>query len=124
MFISCLRLSSSNVRIVSSHKQCVAELYLQCCEWGPGFLLAPQMLRVTVHVLNTAPGMLFTFHCPRLLWWGPGSLWFLTATLGSSIKVCSTKVCCIFLSDTKVFHLCLLYFLIGPTLGAKVCHQL
>ena len=34
MFISCLRLSSSNMRIVSSHKQCVAELCLQLLRVG------------------------------------------------------------------------------------------
>ena len=60
---------------------------------GPGFLLAPQMSKVTIHVLNTTPGVLFSFHCSRSLWWGPGSLWFLTATLGSSNDVCSAKVC-------------------------------
>ena len=60
---------------------------------GPGFLLAPQTFKVTIHVLNTTPGVLFSFHCLLLLWWGPGSLWFLTATLGSSNNVCSAKVC-------------------------------
>ena len=66
-----------------------------------------------MHVLDTVPGTLFMLRCSRLRWWGLESLWLLTATLGSS-NVCSAKV----------FSLYLQYFLIGPTLGAKVCHQL
>ena len=94
MFISCLRLSSSNMRIVSSHKQWVAELYLQSLrvgDQGSSWLLKRSKSLLTSWTLT--PGVLFTFHCSRLLWWGPGSLWFLTATLGSSIDVCSAKVC-------------------------------
>ena len=130
MFISCLRLSSSNMRIVSSHKHCVAELYLQstAIDWlgdqGSSWLL--KRFRVTIHVWNTAPGTVSRSTClekTRLLWWGPGSLWFLTATLGSSNESVVPKSV-VLLSGTKVCNLYLQYVLIGPTLGAKVCHQL
>ena len=102
---------------------------------GPGFLLAPQMLKATIHILNTTlltPGVTtFTFHCSRSTVqrrrdvWGGGR-----DHCGSSLQHSAPQAMSVvpnsvvLLSGTKVCNLYLQYVLIGPILGAKVCHQL